>query len=92
MSVTPAAEIRFRVRDFLRENFLYTQPDLELPDDENLLDAGIIDSMGIAELVTFLEDAFGVDVRDDDISEANLGSVTAIVGFVVHRGALTATP
>lgn len=80
-------QIRGRVRQFLEENFLYMRPDFVLGDDDRLLERGIIDSMGVAEMVTFIEDEFGIKTSDEDISEANLGSLRAIGRFVAQKRA-----
>jgi len=77
--------IRERVRGFLEENFLYMRPNFELGDDDRLLERGVVDSMGVAEMVTFIEDEFGIKTSDDDITEANLGSLAAISRFVTRK-------
>jgi acyl carrier protein len=81
----PETQIRERVRHFLDENFLYMRPNFVLGDDDRLLERGVVDSMGVAEMVTFIEDEFGIKTSDDDISEANLGSLTAIGRFVSQK-------
>lgn len=81
----PENQIRERVRRFLEENFLYMRPNFELGDDDRLLERGVVDSMGVAEMVTFLEDEFGVTTSDEDITEANLGSLNAIGRFVSRK-------
>jgi acyl carrier protein len=80
-----ATAIIARVREFITENFLYMRPDMVLGDDDRLLERGIIDSMGVLEVLTFLEDEYGVKPDDDEISEANLGSLAAIARFVVAK-------
>ena len=75
-------QIRDRVRGFLQENFFYMRPDFELGDDDGLLEQGVVDSMGVAEMVTFIQDEFEIAVSDEDITEANLGSLRAIGRFV----------
>ena len=81
----PESQIRERVRHFLDENFLYMRPNFVLGDDDRLLERGVVDSMGVAEMVTFIEDEFGIKTSDEDISEANLGSLTAIGRFVSQK-------
>jgi acyl carrier protein len=83
-------QIRERVRLFLEENFLYMRPNFELGDDDRLLERGVVDSMGVAEMVTFIEDEFGIKTSDEDISEANLGSLRAIGRFVSQKRATVA--
>ena len=53
-----------------------------MADTESLLNAGLIDSTGVLELVAFLEGEFGIHLADAEIVPANLDSVRAIVAFV----------
>jgi acyl carrier protein len=83
-------QVRETVRGYIRENFLYMRPDFVLGDDDALLERGVVDSMGVAEMVAFLEEEFGISTSDDDISEANLGSLNAIARFVCRKRAIAA--
>jgi len=84
-------EISSRVRAFLQDNFLYLRPaDFSLHDDDRLMERGVIDSMGVVEVISFIEDTFAIRVQEDEISEANLGSVGAIVAFVCRKRASAA--
>lgn len=74
-----------RVRDFVIENYLYTRENAELSIDEPLVGTGVIDSMGILELIEFLQEEFGIAVRDDEITEENLGSLQAITRLVESK-------
>ena len=73
------------VRAFVQENFLYMMTDFVLADDDRLLEKGVVDSMGIAEMITFIEAEFGVLAAEEEISEANFGSLRAIGRFVASR-------
>lgn len=53
-----------------------------LAPDEDLLGSGIIDSMAILKLVTFLEESFGIKVKDDDIVPENFQNLDSIVTYV----------
>ena len=75
------------VREYIRENFLYMKPDLQVAPDDRLLERGIIDSMGVVELLSFIQDRFGVQPADDEITEENLGSLRAIARFVLGKAA-----
>lgn len=57
-----------------------------LPHDEDLLAAELIDSLGITELVAFLEGRFAIKVDDEDLTPDNFRSVDAIAAFVVRKG------
>jgi len=54
--------------------------------DEDLLAADLIDSLGITELVGFVEERFGIKVADEDLTPDNFRSVDAIVAFVERKG------
>jgi len=77
--------VRAAVVTYIRETFLYAQPDYALAEDARLLDEGILDSMGAVELVTFLQERFGIAIPDDEITEENLGSVADIARFVGQK-------
>lgn len=53
--------------------------------DRDLLADDIIDSLGIAELITFLESRYAIKVADDDIEAENFRSVQSIVAFVERK-------
>ena len=74
-----------RVRAFINDNFLYMRPDFHLAADDKLLEKGVVDSMGIAELIAFIEDEFGIHAAEGEISEANFGSLAAIAAFVERK-------
>jgi acyl carrier protein len=73
-----------RVRRFVEESFLYMRPDFVLGDDDRLLQKGVLDSMGVMELLGFLEEAFGVTVPDADLTEEHLGTLRGIAAYVVR--------
>lgn len=78
-------EILVAVERFIHETFLYMRPDLVLQADDRLLARGVIDSMGIMELIAWLQDTFGIALADEEITEANLGTLTAITRFVAGK-------
>ncbi|MBI4419190.1 MAG: acyl carrier protein [Gemmatimonadetes bacterium] len=80
-----AGEVLTRCRAWVRENFLYMRPDWTLGDDDPLLGTGVIDSVGVIELVEFLQGTFGLSIGEDEITEGNLGSLAAIGRFVYHK-------
>lgn len=73
------------------ERFLVTQlaaggESARLDPDEDLLAAELLDSLGIQELVTFLEATYGIKVEDDDLVVENFRSVNAIARFAERKG------
>jgi acyl carrier protein len=81
------ADIIERTTAYIRDNFLYMRPDVAVQSDARLLERGIIDSLGVMELVSFIESTFGVTVEDENITEDNLGSIDAVAAFVMTRTA-----
>ncbi|MBT8206950.1 MAG: acyl carrier protein [Acidimicrobiia bacterium] len=76
------SEIAQAVRDQLRAEFLADRPDMELADDLDLIEAQIIDSLGIFIMVAFLETRFGVSIEGDDINPQNFETVPAMTSLV----------
>ena len=77
--------VRDRVREFLFEKFPLAKS-RSLDDNASLLDEGILDSLGVLELVTFLQEELSVAVEDDDLVPENFASIDAIVQFVDSKG------
>jgi acyl carrier protein len=84
------ADTERKVRKFIENNFLFREDRLGIGDSESLLDAGLIDSTGVLELVAFLEGEFGLRVADAEIVPENLDSIRAIVAFVEGKHAVAA--
>jgi acyl carrier protein len=76
------ADVTTKIRDFIRDNFLFRDDRAELADAESLLDTGLIDSTGVLELVAFIETEFSIQMADSDIVPENLDSVETIVRYV----------
>ena len=77
-------DIRAKVREFICSNF-YLPRGATLDDAASLLDAGIIDSTGVLELIVFLEEVFGIQVQDQDLVPDNLDRVDAIVAYLARK-------
>lgn len=77
-----STQVTAKVRDFIKDNFMFRDDRAELADTESLLDAGLIDSTGILELVAFIETEFSIQMADTDIVPENLDSVATIVRYV----------
>lgn len=71
-----------KVREFIVENFLFGEEDIDLQNDTSFLEEGIIDSTGILELVSWLEEEFDLEVADDELVPENLDSIAALSVFI----------
>jgi acyl carrier protein len=78
-------EIENKIREFIADNFLFREDRDELDENESLLDAGLIDSTGVLELVGFLETEFTIRMEDNEIVPANLDSIRDIIAFVTGK-------
>ena len=63
-------KLRKRIKNFIIENSLNGFSEATLGDSDSFLEKGIVDSTGILELVAFVEEEFGIEVRDEEIDSA----------------------
>lgn len=82
--------IKSQVRAFIVENFLFGDDSTPLGDEQSLIESDMVDSTGILELVSFLEERFGVAMADADIVPANLDSIARIAAFVARKSEVLA--
>lgn len=86
-----SANVNSKVREFIKDNFMYRDDREDLADGKSLLDAGLINSTGILELVAFIETEFSIQMSDADIVPDNLDSVQTIVRYVEGKRGEQAT-
>lgn len=79
-----------RIRAFIVENFLFGDEGGLVDDQASLIDADLVNSTGILELVSFLEAEFGLSIADPEIVPENLNSVARLAAFVERKVAATA--
>ncbi len=72
------------LKEYIREELMNGSSN-ELDDSENLLAAGIIDSLGILRLVSFVEEKFGIEVPDEDVTIDNFQSVQSMSDYVASQ-------
>lgn len=72
------------VQKFVVENFLFGD-DAGLCTDTSFLNEGIIDSTGILELIMFLEETFGIQIEDHELTQENLDSLNNIAQFIEYK-------
>ncbi|HTC46671.1 MAG TPA: acyl carrier protein [Candidatus Aquilonibacter sp.] len=77
------AEIEREIRNFLIEHFLSGHAE-KLRDDGSLL-GNVVDSVGVLDLVSFLQDRFKITVDDEDVVPGNLDTVNNLAAFVAGK-------
>lgn len=70
-----------RIRSYLIEHFPSAR-DRALGDDDHLLTNGILDSLGVLEVVGYLESEFGITVSDDDLLPEHFETLRRLARFV----------
>ena len=70
------------LRRFVEQQFRMAEG---LDDDEALLQSGLIDSLGVLELVSYAEREFGVTLEPDDLMPENFASITALAALVERK-------
>ena len=76
-------DIRGQLKKHISDNFM--SPEESLRDDASLLEEGILDSTGVLDLVMFIEETFGIEVKDEELVPENLDSVNKLVAFVGRK-------
>ena len=72
------------VRAFVLEHFPLARHK-HVSDTDSLVESGIVDSLGVLEIVTFLEARFGIVVADVDVVSENFLSIAAIANYVESK-------
>jgi acyl carrier protein len=83
MAETTAIETE--VRRFITDNFPLGGSGADLAGTDSLLEVGVIDSVGVLELIEHLESTYDFQIPDADVLPENLDSVDAIAGYVARR-------
>jgi acyl carrier protein len=80
-----ATTIERDVREFLTQNFPLADEGSELGGDDSLIEAGVIDSTGVLELIEYLEGNYDIQISDDEVLPDNLDSIVRISRFVTAK-------
>jgi acyl carrier protein len=75
-----------RIRQFIVDTFLYGDQG-GVANSTSLTEAGIVDSTGILELISFLENEFSITVEDDELTPENLDSLERLSRFITQKAA-----
>lgn len=78
--------IKQSIAEFVRGNFYVPDADA-LADDASLRDLGVVDSTGVLEVVSYLEQEYGIRIEDSELLPENLDSIGAIARFVERKRA-----
>jgi acyl carrier protein len=82
-------EIEKKIRSFIVTQ-LYYADDNPITDEDSFLETGVVDSMGVMELVAFVQSDFGVEVQQSEIVVENFDSIRKLADFIRRKLGLTA--
>lgn len=77
-------ELQEKLRAYIMQNVLYGPAD-SLGDNDSFIEAGLIDSTGVLELVSYLEEEYSITVGEEEITPENLDSIAKLAGFVARK-------
>ena len=75
-------EIEPQIRAYIAENLLFSDNGFPYSDEASFLQEGIVDSIGVMELVNFVESTFKITIDDHELIPDNLDSVAQLANFV----------
>jgi acyl carrier protein len=79
-------DIKGKLRSYVEENFIMGTRATPLDDDDSFLEHHVLDSTGFLELVTFVEETYGVKVEEDEMIPENLDSLNSLAQFLARKG------
>lgn len=78
------SEISDRIRGFISTELMFEDASASLSDDTPLL-AGVIDSLGLMQLISFIEEEFDVAIDDAEVTASNFRSVADIEKLIEQK-------
>jgi acyl carrier protein len=85
MATANAETVRNDLRTFIAEAFFIGDEGEGFADSDSFMQKGIIDSTGVLELASFIEEKYQITVEDEDMTPANLDSVNNLVGYITSK-------
>ena len=73
------------IRKYIFNNFQHGASEKDIGNDTSFLEIGVLDSTGIIELVSFLEEEFEIEFHDDEIIPENLDTINLMADFVIRK-------
>ena len=78
-------QIESKIKEFIAANLLFSPEGFFYSDDSSFLKEGIVDSIGVMELVSFVQGTLGVTVAQSEVTPDNFDSVARIAAFVRRK-------
>lgn len=75
------------IRNHIAKNILFNDKGYPHSDEASFVEEGIIDSMNVMELILFVEESFGLEVADEEITPENFNSVRKMADYIRRKRA-----
>jgi acyl carrier protein len=73
------------IKEYIAKNLLFSDNGFPYPDEASFLEEGIVDSVGVMELVAFVEEKFKLKIDDMEVTPDNFDSVGKLAAFVRRK-------
>jgi len=83
--VMTVSEIKLKLRTYILQHHLRGESDANLKDDTPLRTSGIIDSIGTIELVTFVEDTFGIELEAHETGVEHFDRIDDLAALIAAK-------
>jgi len=83
-------DIKEPIKKYIAENLLFSQNGFPYDENASFLQEGIIDSIGVMELTTFVSQTFKIDAPPEDITPDNFDSIEKLSNYIRRRQAAKA--
>jgi acyl carrier protein len=70
------------LKNYIHDELLNENNSVAVKEDDNLLANGIIDSLGVLKLVSFIENQFSIEIPDEDVTINNFRCLKDIASYL----------
>lgn len=78
-------EQRQQIKNYILENFLFSDDNAAIGDEESLIESGVMDSTGFHELIMFLEEEFKLAIKPEEMVPTNFDTIQTVDRFVTRK-------
>lgn len=78
-------QITQMIKEYIIQEIAYEQPDLILSHDFQLVEQGVLDSMGILRVINFMEEEFDIALEPEELMIDNFATIDSITQFLIKK-------
>lgn len=79
------ADLKAELRQFIQDNFIMGAASANFSDADSFMELHILDSTGFLELITYLEETYAIEVKDEEMVPENLDSIDNLQAFMLRK-------